>query len=85
MNKILKLVIPLLLTSAAHAAPDLSLDQATREIQQETGARVLSAEHRRRKGRTWYRFKLLTPKGRVQQVWVDPARTGHSGKPGRQR
>lgn len=88
MNKILTLAIPLLLASVAYATPPLSLDEATRQIQEETGARVLSAQHRRRNGRPWYRFKLLTPKGRVRQVWVDPAgpvRPVRPGQPGRQR
>ena len=65
-------VLSLFLATAAHAAPPLSLDQATRHIQQDRGVRVLSAERRQRNGRFWYRFKILTPKGRVRQVWIDP-------------
>jgi len=66
------LILSLFLVPTAHAAPPLSLDQATRHIQQDSGARVLSAQRRQRDGRLWYRFKVLTPKGRVRQVWIDP-------------
>lgn len=81
LNRLMKptIVLALLLagmTGAASASPTLSLDQATQRIQRDSGDRVLSAERRRRQGREWYRFKLLTPEGRVRQQWVDPTPAG---------
>lgn len=60
------------LVRVSAAEPGVSLDQATQQIQRDTGDRVLSAESRQRRGRQWYRFKVLTPEGRVRQRWVDP-------------
>ena len=56
------------------------LDQATRQFEAE-GARVLAVEQREHGGRPMVRFKLLTGKGRVRHVWVDPV----TGKPERSR
>ena len=63
------LLLAMLGGGTGHAAE--TLDQATRRIEA-GGARVLSAERIQRGGREVYRFKLLTPKGRVRKVWVDP-------------
>lgn len=69
----------ILAATSANAGSGLSLDQATKRVQQDSGARVLSAERRQRQGREWYRFKVLTPSGRVRQEWVDPS-TGRRGR-----
>ena len=62
----------------------LTLDQATAQVRRDSGGRVLSAERAHRKGREMYRFKVLTPDGRVRKVWVDPGSgVGQGGRQGR--
>jgi hypothetical protein len=58
-----------------NAGADYSLDRAAREVGRRTGGRVLSAETRKRKGSREHRIKVLTPRGHVRQIRVDP-RTG---------
>ncbi len=55
---------------AATAA--LTLDQAAAQVRRDSGGRILAAERSRRNGRPMYRFKVLTPNGRVRKLWVDP-------------
>lgn len=57
------------------AAPELTLDQAVRQVQIDTGGKVLSAEPRRVGRRSEYRIKVLTPEGHVRVVVV-PAVSG---------
>ena len=59
------------------ATATLTLDQATARVRRESGGRILSAGRVQRKGRPMYRFKVLTPQGRVRTLWVDPG-----GEPG---
>ena len=59
------------LAVAANASAALTLGEVTRQIEA-SGKRVLAAERKRHKGHEMYRFKLLTPEGRVRKVWVDP-------------
>ena len=56
----------------ATAAASLSLAEVTQQFEAQ-GQRVLSAQRKQHQGQPLYRFKLLTPKGRVRKVWVDPA------------
>lgn len=68
-----KLIMATLLGLAvvANASAQLTLGEVTRQIEA-SGKRVLAAERKRHQGRSMYRFKLLTPQGRVRKVWVDP-------------
>ncbi len=50
----------------------ISLDQAASIAKSRTGGRVLSAEKREVDGRLLYRIKILTPKGRVRSIYIDP-------------
>ncbi|HQU15860.1 MAG: hypothetical protein B7Z66_03175 [Chromatiales bacterium 21-64-14] len=56
-------------------AGGISLGQAVSRVRRATGGRVLSAEVRERDGNAVYRIKILTPRGQVRVVLVDP-RTG---------
>jgi hypothetical protein len=47
------------------------LSQAVRQVQQETGGRVLSAEQLEQGGRVVYRIKVLTPSGQVRVITKD--------------
>lgn len=80
-NFILVLVCSLMVgaagaASAQSARPVATLDQAVRQVQQDTGGRVLSAEQRAVGSRQEYRIKVLTPKGHVKVVVV----SSESGK-----
>jgi len=68
-----KLVIAALigLAVAVNASAALTLGEVTRRIEA-SGERVLAAKRKRHKGHEMYRFKVLTPKGRVRKIWVDP-------------
>lgn len=48
----------------------VSLNDAVRQAQRETGGRVLSAETVRQGGRTVHRIKVLTPSGQVRVVVI---------------
>lgn len=50
----------------------ISLEQAAKIVKKRTGGEVLSAEKRTVDGRLLYRIKILTPKGRVRSVYIDP-------------
>ena len=50
----------------------ITLEQAATIVKKRTGGEVLSAERRRVDGRLVYRIKILTPKGRVRSVYIDP-------------
>lgn len=50
----------------------ITLDQAASIAKSRTGGRVLSAEQREVDGRLMYRIKILTPKGRVRNIYIDP-------------
>ena len=65
-------VLALTLAATCNTAAAMSLAEATRQFEAQ-GSRVLSADRKRHKGQEMYRFKLLTPEGRVRKVWVDPA------------
>ena len=63
---------------AAYAGPpgksgDLSLGRAASIAEHRTGGRALAAEKRKIDGRLMYRVKILTPKGRVRNVYIDPS------------
>jgi hypothetical protein len=74
------------------ATPAVTLDQAVRQVQSDTGGKVLSAEPHRLGRRLEYRIKVLTPEGHVRVVAVSsetektPGSTrstrSSSGKPG---
>jgi len=49
----------------------ISLDEAVRRVQRETGGRILSAEAVPRDGAFTYRIKTLLPSGRVRVIYVD--------------
>ena len=53
------------------ASERMSLNQATRMVQRESGGRVLSAEEVQRGNRTIYRIRVLVAEGRVRVVEVD--------------
>lgn len=46
--------------------PAMTLDQAVRQVQRETGGRILAAEQRHVGRRVEYRVKVLTPEGHVR-------------------
>ena len=50
----------------------MSLDQAASIARSRTGGRVLAAEKREVDGQLMYRIKILTPKGRVRSIYIDP-------------
>lgn len=52
-------------------AQALSLDEAAKQVQQDTGGRVLSARTVRGDDGPRYRFKVLLPGGRVRVIFVD--------------
>ena len=52
------------------AAPAVTLDQAVKQVQSDTGGKVLSAEPHRLGRRLEYRIKVLTPEGHVRVVAV---------------
>lgn len=52
------------------ATPAVTLDQAVRQVQSDTGGKVLSAEPHRLGRRLEYRIKVLTPEGHVRVVAV---------------
>lgn len=54
--------------------PELSLDEAVRRVQRDTGGRVLAAETLPGAGGAMYRIKVLLPSGRVKVILVDPRR-----------
>ncbi len=51
----------------------ISLDEAARRVADATGGRVLAANRVKVDGRILYRIKVLTPRGVVRVLWVDPA------------
>jgi hypothetical protein len=51
--------------------PGLSLDEAVRRVQRETGGRILSAESVQGAAAVAYRIKVLLPSGRVRVIVVD--------------
>lgn len=61
---------------AQSARPTVTLDQAVRRVQQDTGGKVLSAEQRGVGRRQEYRIKVLTADGHVKVVVV----SSESGK-----
>ena len=48
--------------------PGLSLDEAVRRVQRETGGRILAADVVQGAGGATYRIKVLLPSGRVKVV-----------------
>ncbi len=79
-NFIPALFISLLSASAAALAQSaesaVTLDQAVRRVQQDSGGKVLSAEQRGVGRRQEYRIKVLTPDGHVKVMVV----SSESGK-----
>ncbi len=65
------LPIPVYATSPGKSE-SISLDRAASIAKSRTGGRVLSAEKREVDGRLMYRIKILTPKGRVRSIYIDP-------------
>ena len=55
----------------------ISLNEAVRRVQHDTGGRVLSAETQQQGGRTVHRIKVLTPSGHVRVYSID-AQSGAS-------
>jgi len=62
---------PLLLARRNHDGNGVSLNDAVRQVQRETGGRVLSADTQRQGGRTVHRIKVLTPSGHVRVYTID--------------
>jgi hypothetical protein len=56
--------------AAQSGEPDVSMDQAVRKVQRETGGKVLSAEPHHVGRRTEYRIKVLTPQGHVRVMAI---------------
>lgn len=54
----------------------VSLNDAVRQVQNETGGRVLSADTVNQGGRTVHRIKVLTPSGQVRVVVIDAQSRG---------
>jgi hypothetical protein len=54
----------------------VSLNDAVRQVQRETGGRVLSADTVNQGGRTVHRIKVLTPSGQVRVVVIDAQARG---------
>ncbi len=54
----------------------VSLNDAVRQVQRETGGRVLSADTVNQRGRTVHRIKVLTPSGQVRIVTIDAQSRG---------
>ena len=54
----------------------VSLNEAVRQVQRETGGRVLSADTVNQGGRTVHRIKVLTPSGQVRIVTIDAQSKG---------
>jgi len=50
----------------------ISLDEAASRVADATGGRVLAANRVDVDGRPLYRIKVLTPRGVVRVLWVDP-------------
>jgi len=48
----------------------MSLDQAVKKVQRETGGRILSAETQGKAGQREHRIKVLTPDKRVRVVRI---------------
>ena len=59
---------------AQSAGGKVTLDQAVKQVQQDTGGKVLSAEQRAVGRRQEYRIKVLTPQGHVKVVVVSSDR-----------
>lgn len=51
--------------------PQLSLNQAAAQVQQQTGGRVLAANTEQRKGRFVHRIRVLLPNGVVRTMSID--------------
>ncbi len=75
----------LMLATAAFPAPaqdgrerqaDEGLRESVQRIERETGGEVLRAEPYQRNGRDAWRFKVLTPEGRVRVLRDEPPRPG---------
>lgn len=49
----------------------MSLNEAVRQVQRDTGGRVLSADTLRQGGRAVHRIKVLTPSGHVRVYNID--------------
>ena len=54
----------------------VSLNEAVRQVQRETGGRVLSADTVNQGGRAVHRIKVLTPSGQVRIVTIDAQSRG---------
>lgn len=52
----------------------ISLEQAVSIAKSRTGGRVLSADQRKVEGKPMYRIKILTPSGRVRNIYIDPVK-----------
>lgn len=86
-NFILVLLCSLMFGAAGMAwaqseQPAQSLDQAVRQVQKNTGGRVLSAVERPVGRGQEYRIKVLTPRGHVKVVVV-PSESGKNSRPNR--
>jgi uncharacterized membrane protein YkoI len=54
----------------------VSLNEAVRQVQRETGGRVLSADTVNQGGRAVHRIKVLTPSGQMRIVTIDAQSRG---------
>lgn len=65
---------------AQSTADEMTLDQAVRRVQQETGGKVLSAKQRAVGSRQEFRIRVLTPQGHVK-VMVVSSESGKNSPP----
>lgn len=59
-----------------------NLDDAVRQVERETGGKILSASADMYQARKVYRVKVLTPGGKVKTVIVPHRDDGKKGRPG---
>jgi hypothetical protein len=78
MNALVKSVCAALVLVATVAWADLSRDDAAAAAQRSTGGRVLSVDKADSGGRPAWRVKVVTAKGEVRVIMIDPLRGAHS-------
>ncbi len=61
--------------SQRNGGPGISLDNAVSNIRRKNPGRVLSADSVKRRDRQMHRIKILTPSGRVKNLYMD-SKTG---------
>jgi hypothetical protein len=62
---------PAEITPGLFASNGMSLDAAVRQVKQQTGGRILSAETITRNGKKMHRIKVLLPDGTVRVMMIN--------------